>query len=84
MILSKDKIQLANKKFFQQFGEQIKGMEPPDDEEEKENFDEENTFLSKIRNCLLKIAKKIQRVLSPRSRRYDDPQSVEIIREKDF
>ena len=44
MILSKDKIQLANKKFFQQFGEQIKGMEPPDDEEEKENFDEENTF----------------------------------------
>jgi hypothetical protein len=48
-------------------------MEPPDDEEENENFDEENTFLSKIRNCLLKIAKKIQRVLSPRSRRYEDP-----------
>jgi hypothetical protein len=48
-------------------------MEPPKDEEEQEIFDEENTMLSKIRNCLLKIAKKIQRVLSPRSRRYEDP-----------
>ena len=48
-------------------------MEPPKDEEDQENFEEENLILSKIRKCLLKIAKMIQRVLSPRSRRYESP-----------
>ena len=52
MILSKDKIQLANKMFFQQFGESIKGMEQPSDDDD-EASDEENPFLSKIRNCIL-------------------------------
>ena len=71
MILSKDKIQLANKMFHQQFGHSIKGMESSDDVDEF--FVEENTIPSKFKNCLLNAAKKVQRVLAPRSRRYEDP-----------
>jgi hypothetical protein len=46
-------------------------MESSDDVDEF--FVEENTIPSKFKNCLLEAAKKVQRVLAPRSRRYEDP-----------
>jgi hypothetical protein len=46
-------------------------MEQPNDVDEF--FVEENTIPSEFVNYLLNIARKVQRVLVPRSRRYEDP-----------